>query len=116
MELDLGLTIFTHLAFLTELQRYELYLWLELLHDLRLCYHHAVELYYALLELHHGELHLLVIFFIKHELIEEKLLRLELLLLMLTSLQLLLLFARRKPSFKFSLMSKLVDLFLYLLL
>ena len=116
MELDLGLGIFNHLAFLRELRRYELCLWLELLCDLGLCYRHAAEMYYALLGLHRGELRLRVIFFIKHELNEEKLLRLKLLLLMLTSLRLLLLFVRRKPSFKFSSRSNFVDLFLYLLL
>lgn len=116
MELDLGLEIFSHLAFLRELRRYVLCLWLELLRDLGLCCRHAVGLYYALLGLHRGELRLLVIFFIMHELNEEKLLHLKLLLLLLTSLRLLLLFVRRKPSFKFSSRSKFVDLCLYLLL
>jgi hypothetical protein len=116
MELDLELKIFNHLAFLKELLRCELCLWLELLRDLELCYRHAVEIYYAFLGLHRGELHLLVVFFIKRELSEEKLLRLKLLLLMLASLQLLLLFDRRKLSFKFSSMSNFVNLHFYLLL
>ena len=59
---------------------------------------------------------MLVIFLIEHEPNVGKLRHLKLLPLELASQRLLLLFVRKMPSFKFSLMSITVHLYLYLLL
>ena len=113
MVLSLVPNLFVLLTSLKELLKAGLFLLLGLLPYLELCYHHVPELYDALLESHLDELRLVFISFIEHDSIWENLLRLRLPQLKPVSQLLLLLFVQKMPSFKFSLMSVFMHLFLY---